>query len=224
MSLRNELRRSSDWKQWIFYNWSEWYDNMTAGADAIHTANPDLLIFFSGLKSDSQLRPIFTGSPLGLDQVFDKTELDYANKIVLEVHDYDADTTNCTQKQINLMTNSFGALDRSDPETKTVFPLVMSEWGFSQSPGQYTAPYASCLRQFLPEQGVGWMIWALSGSYYVRSGVPDMDEPWGLLDHEWKDWRCPECISKGLSPMVQATLDGREQSRHAITDARYYAL
>ncbi|KAL9598174.1 MAG: hypothetical protein Q9219_004671 [cf. Caloplaca sp. 3 TL-2023] len=219
MALRNELRKPKDWKQFLFYNWSEWYDNMTGGADAIHKANSDLLIFFSGLKYDSQLRPVFTGDTMGLTRVFNKSELEYANKIVLEVHDYDADTTNCTQKKLNLLANSFGAVDRSNPRTQTVFPLVMSEWGFEQSPTKYRESYASCLRDFLPEQKVGWMTWVLGGSYYVREGVADKDEPWGLLDHEWKEWRCPDCISKGLEPMIQATLGGaRPRERPAATE------
>ncbi|KAL8709785.1 MAG: hypothetical protein Q9220_005571 [cf. Caloplaca sp. 1 TL-2023] len=187
------------------YNWATWHDNMTAGADAVHKANPDLLIFFSGLESDSQLRPLFTGAPLGSGPSFDKSKLDYANKIVLEVHDYDFGS-NCTEKESKLMQNSFGAIDSSDPDTTTVFPLVMSEWGFAQQPDQNKAQYASCLQQLLPAQKVGWMTWVLAGSYYVRSGQADADEPWGLLDHEWKDWRCPECIAEGLAPMVKATL------------------
>ncbi|KAL8839757.1 MAG: hypothetical protein Q9170_001628 [Blastenia crenularia] len=203
MSLRNELRQVSDWKKLIIANWSDWYDNMTAGADAIHEANPDLLIFFSGMHYDSQLKPLFTSSPLSLDKVFNPSELKYANKIVLEVHDYDAGTTNCTEKKQNLIGDSFGALA---PDAKNLLPLVMSEWGFSQSSDQYTEPYASCLREFLPEQNVGWMTWALSGSYYIRNGVVDYDETWGLLDHEWKNWRCEDCIKKGLVPMIEATL------------------
>lgn len=179
---------------------------MTAGADAIHTANPDLLIFFSGLSYDSQLRPIFSGDvPIYQQIPFDTAKLAYANKIVLEVHDYDMDS-NCTVKKSELTTNAFQALDAKDPQVRTAFPLVMSEWGFQQTVAQYQAAYASCLRDFLPEQKVGWMTWALAGSYYVRQGVPDMDEPWGLLDHEWKQWRCPECVTKGLQTMIRATL------------------
>lgn len=207
MSLRNELRRPSDWKQFLNYNWISWYDNMTGGADAIHKANADLLIFFSGQGYDSQLRPIFTGGPMGINVVFNNIQFDYANKIVLEVHDYDMDS-NCTEKQTKLLDNSFAALNDSTPGIDTVYPVVMTEWGFQQSPDQYTAQYASCLREFLPQHEVGWMTWALAGSYYVRNGVTDMDEPWGLLDHEWKDWRCPDCITKGLQPMIQATLGG----------------
>lgn len=206
MALRNELRRPSDWQSGVNANWNTWYGNMTSGADAIHKANPDLLIFFSGLGYDSQLRQIFSDDVLGKDIDFDKSKLAYGNKIVLEVHDYDMEETNCTIKEAKLTKNAFAALGPKSPQVKTVFPLVMSEWGFAQQEDQYRAPFASCLRAFLPEQKVGWMTWVLGGSYYVRSGVQDMDEPWGLLDHAWKDWRCPDCIEKGLAPMVNATL------------------
>lgn len=181
---------------------------MTAAADAVHKANPDLLIFFSGMYYDSQLSPIFTGGLMGVGRTFDKDKFAYANKIVLEVHDYDAGTKNCTFKERKLMRNSFGALDRSTPGTKAEFPLVMSEWGFGQSPDQYTQPYASCLGEILPKHNVGWMTWVLGGSYYIREGVQDYDESWGLLDHVWNGWRCPECITKGLKPLVEATLGG----------------
>ncbi|KAL8690349.1 MAG: hypothetical protein Q9218_004190 [Villophora microphyllina] len=192
MSLRNELRSTGSWVfNGEYVNWSNWYGNMTAGASAIHTANPDVLIFFSGLSYDSQLRPIFSNDGLGQNIDFDTSKFAYADKVILEVHDYDMDS-NCTTKRGLLTENSFGALNATNPGVQKVFPLVMSEWGFEQSVAQYQGPYASCLRAFLPEQ----------------KGVPDMDEPWGLLDHEWKDWKCPECITKGLQPMIAATLDG----------------
>lgn len=207
MSLRNELRSTGSWLfNGQYVDWSNWYGNMTAGAGAIYTANSDILIFFSGLSYDSQLRPLFTDGVLGEDIVFDVSKFKYADKVVLEVHDYDMDS-NCTTKENLLTSNSFGTLNATGLGNRKVFPLVMSEWGFAQSVAQYQAPYASCLREFLPEQKVGWMTWVLSGSYYVRQGVPDADEPWGLLDHEWKDWRCPECIAKGLQPMIAATLN-----------------
>ncbi|KAL9592934.1 MAG: hypothetical protein Q9179_006236 [Wetmoreana sp. 5 TL-2023] len=210
MSLRNELRSPSNWLFRVAnVNWDNWYSNMTAGASAIHDANPDVLIFFSGLKSDSQLRPIFSNDVLGQDIDFDTSKLAYANKIVLEVHDYDM-ASNCTVKKSLLTTNSFGALDPPDPKAQTAFPLVMSEWGFEQTVAQLHAPYASCLEKFLPEQKVGWITWVVSGSYYIRAGVPDKDETWGLLDHEWKTWRCPDCITNGLQPMIQATLERKE--------------
>ncbi|KAL8769871.1 MAG: hypothetical protein Q9209_004309 [Squamulea sp. 1 TL-2023] len=208
MALRNELRTTNDWQSRKDVNWATWYGNMTAGADAIYKANPDLLIFFSGLNYDSRLRQIFSNDILvGKDIDFNKWELAYADKIVLEVHDYDMDESNCTNKKTKLTENAFAALGPASPQT-TIFPLVMSEWGFAQTSDQYMAPFASCLREFLPAQKVGWMTWVLVGSYYIRAGVQDYDETWGLLDHTLRDWRCPDCINKGLVPMVNATLHG----------------
>ncbi len=204
MALRNELRPVSGSRD-VPVNWDTWYGNMTAGAEAIHRANPDLLIFFSGLYYDTQLRPIFyDGGFRDID--FDPSKLAYKDKIVLEVHDYDLDETNCTNKRTKLTRDSFAALGPISPKVKTVYPLVMSEWGFSQSPDQYAAPFAACLGQFLPEQRVGWMIWVLIGSYYIREGEQGKDEPWGLLDSTGTKWRCPECITKGIMQMIQNTL------------------
>ncbi|KAL8861009.1 MAG: hypothetical protein Q9178_002522 [Gyalolechia marmorata] len=211
MALRNELRNSANRLVAFDVNWKTWYGNMTSGADAIHLANPDLLIFFSGLYYDSQLREIFDHDSVGRsnrnDIQFDRSKLAYKDKIVLEVHDYDMDESNCTNKRTKLTTQAFAALGPISPQVQTVFPLVMTEWGFAQAPDQYQGPFASCLRDFLPEKQVGWMTWVLGGSYYIRSGIQDYDETWGLLDHMWNDWRCPECIDRGLAPMVKATLD-----------------
>ncbi|KAI4248759.1 MAG: hypothetical protein L6R42_009156, partial [Xanthoria sp. 1 TBL-2021] len=168
MALRNELRPAYGSPN-VKVNWDTWYGNMTAGAEAVHKANPDLLIFFSGLYYDTQLRPIFNDGGFR-DIDFDPSKLAYKNKIVLEVHDYDLDETNCTNKRAKLTQNSFAALGPISPDVKTVYPLVMSEWGFAQSPDQYSAPFAACLGKFLPEQRVGWMIWVLIGSYYIREG------------------------------------------------------
>ncbi|KAL8802244.1 MAG: hypothetical protein Q9200_006659 [Gallowayella weberi] len=171
MALRNELRQPSfDWHRDLQVNWDTWYGNMTSGADAIHKANPDMLIFFSGLGFDSQLRPIFSDDVLGSDINFDKSKLAYGNKIVLEVHDYDMGESSefmitidaCARKEAKLTKNAFAALDPKRPQVKTVFPLVMSEWGFAQQVDQYQAMYASCLRDFLPQQQVGWMTWPVA--------------------------------------------------------------
>ncbi len=36
-----------------------------------------------------------------------------------------------------------------------------------------------------------WAVWALQGSYYVRNQQVDFDEYYGLLNHDWTDWRNP---------------------------------
>lgn len=34
-----------------------------------------------------------------------------------------------------------------------------------------------------------WAIWGLQGSYYIRSGVVNSDESYGLLTTDWSGWR-----------------------------------
>ncbi|KAL8995216.1 MAG: hypothetical protein Q9169_005004 [Polycauliona sp. 2 TL-2023] len=207
LGLRNELRTSSAYRASRYINWDTWYGNMTAAADAVHAANPDLLIFFSGLDYDSRLRPLFTDDASKRGDInFDPAKLAYRDKIVLEVHDYDLDESNCTSKRAKLTENSFGALGPRNEEVVNVFPLVMSEWGFAQQPDQYDAPFAKCLRGFLPERKVGWMVWVLVGTYYIRQGEQDFDEPWGLLDGTGKEWRCEECVEKGIQHLVRDSL------------------
>ncbi|KAI4171741.1 MAG: hypothetical protein LQ346_008705, partial [Caloplaca aetnensis] len=134
MALRNELRRGPD--SYSNYNWNTWYGNMTAGAEAIYKANPDVLIYFSGLGYDTELRPIFADESSNIgrpstrsrrDINFNKTALPYGNKIVLEVHDYDFDNSdsNCTEKQWKLRSDAFEALDPpSPPGHPSAYPLV----------------------------------------------------------------------------------------------------
>lgn len=60
MSLRNELRES--WNRTdLYYNWDTLVGNMTAGTDAIHAANSDLLVTWSGMQYDQDLSALTTG-------------------------------------------------------------------------------------------------------------------------------------------------------------------
>src|SRR5207244_1003564 len=112
----------------------------------------------------------------------------YANKLVLELHYYNiiSTDTNCTAVQLNLDKAGFAALSGKAAVT---MPVMMTEFGFAQDATSWKNLYASCLEAYLPAQEAGWMIWALSGSYYIREGKQDYDEPWGLLSHDWSGWR-----------------------------------
>ncbi|KAL8946062.1 MAG: hypothetical protein Q9183_007959 [Haloplaca sp. 2 TL-2023] len=209
MALRNELRDDNGFlwtAKWI--TWDNWYGNMTDGAAAVHAANPDLLIYFSGMNFDEELRDIFTRDGALAEKGLAFSTLPYVDKIVLEVHNYDmtGTDTDCESKLEELTYNAFLAQDESSPEIIRPYPVVMTEWGHAQNEAGYASVYSTCLRDILPQQQVSWMVWVLGGSYYIRQGVQDYDETWGLLDHTWKNWRCPECIASGLQPMVANTL------------------
>lgn len=204
IGMRNELREPTDntTLDATSYNWATWYTNMVAAADVVHKANPNILIFFSGLNYDTSLTPIVAGTDLGNGVKFLKSSFSYANKIVLELHDYENSATSCASMQSNLYGEGFSTL--SGTQTNT-FPMVLTEWGHDQTDGSYAGVYASCLHDYLPAQHAGWMIWVVAGSYYIRSGTQDSDETWGLYNHNWTAWRSNDAVAN-LKTMVQLTL------------------
>lgn len=140
MSLRNELR--SAWPQndtdqtKVEYSWISWASNVTAGADAIHEANKDLLITFSGLQYDQDLSAVTQELNLNVapsykvDAIRDGRrrkpvhfridEHDWKNKAVLELHLYsmseNADTGTCEAIQAQLYNFGFNALGIDAPK------------------------------------------------------------------------------------------------------------
>jgi hypothetical protein len=211
MSLRNELRQPL-LNQTLYidsYNWESWYTYSQQGAEAIHSSNADVLIFLSGLNSDTTLAPVVQGAPLTPGTaVYNADDFQgYADRLVLELHNYanilgDPTASNCTALQDALYSDGFQAVSGN---ASNQFPLVVSEFGFVQDATTWQGTFASCLEKYLAAQGVGWMIWDLGG-YYIREGTQDYDEPWGLLTHDYSDWRSPEHINGGLVPLVNATL------------------
>ncbi|RVW71958.1 hypothetical protein CK203_052532 [Vitis vinifera] len=69
MSLRNELRCPNQ-------NVKDWYRYMQKGAEAVHSANPDVLVIISGLSDGTDLSFL-------LNQ---QLELTFTGKLVLEMH------------------------------------------------------------------------------------------------------------------------------------------
>ncbi len=211
MSLYNELRQPFN-NQTLFresYNWQDWYTYIRQGADAIHQANPDVLVFLSGLNSDTELGTVVQGSSLAPGTAtFNRDDFDdYADKLVLELHMYEnifgPGPSDCSVVQKQLFDEGFQALTDSAANR---FPVLLTEFGFVQNQTLPQDPYASCLMDYLTEQNAGWMIWVLAGSYYIREGEQDYDEPWGLLTHDWSGWRAPEYIENSLIPMANTTL------------------
>src|SRR5436190_22221492 len=91
VGLRNELRLSLTGAPHLeLYNWNAWKKYMTAAASAVHAANPDVLIFFSGLDSDFNIEPAVGGSALQTPGfTFNVASYEYAHKFVFEIHEYD---------------------------------------------------------------------------------------------------------------------------------------
>ncbi|KAI1637467.1 glycoside hydrolase superfamily [Biscogniauxia mediterranea] len=134
MSLRNELRES--WNRTdLYYNWQTLVGNMTAGAAAIHGANPDLLITWSGMQYDQDLsaltarRNLLTAPCYKCTAIrdahrrepvyFDLDAYPFADKVVWELHLYgsseDVDTGTCDVIEAALYRGGFNALGIAPP-------------------------------------------------------------------------------------------------------------
>ncbi|KAL7619360.1 hypothetical protein AAE478_009897 [Parahypoxylon ruwenzoriense] len=212
MSLRNELRKpdSNSTLRSQSYNWQDWYTNIKKGTDAINSANPDLLIFLSGLDFDTYITPVVQGTALtpGSGRFSTNDFNGYVNKLVLEIHNYQNSASSCSSLKSSLYSSGFQALHTEDSKTVNVFPVLLTEFGFQQTETEWQKTYASCIAEYLSEEKAGWFIWVISGSYYIRSGGQDFEETWGLLNHDWSDWRSPSYIEGGLKPLAKNTAHG----------------
>ncbi|KAI1459700.1 glycoside hydrolase [Annulohypoxylon moriforme] len=212
MSLRNELR--SPLSNFTFaaqnYNWENWYKYVKEGADAIHSANGDVLVFLSGLNSDQDLSVVVNGTALTPGSAtFNKDDFSgYADKLVLELHAYDnifgPGPSDCNTVGSELSNDGFVALTS---DAKTEFPVVLTEFGLEQNGTAAQDPYVKCLLNYTSTKNAGWMIWQIGGSYYIREGTQDRDETWGLLTHDWSDWRASDFINGSLAPAVKSTVN-----------------
>lgn len=216
VGLRNELR-SPLFNSAEPYDWYTWFVHMNDTATAINQASPDTLLFFGGRESDTAMGLIPRGQPLGGSLLtptqgkvahFIPDDFVYKDKIVLEVHKYDLFSYKgpCFLFEWDLRYNGgFQGIDATDPTTKYVFPMVLTEFGFSQDGTAYLDPYAQCLTDFVSKERIGFMHWDLAGSYYLRQGRKDPDEGFGLLTHDWSRIRSPVTVENTIAKMVAAT-------------------
>jgi hypothetical protein len=212
MSLRNELRNPTNNPQLSqsSYNWRDWYVYIRQGAEAVHSANPDTLIVLSGLDYDTTMRPVVQGTALtpGTGTFRRSDFAGYENKLVIELHNYNNQATNCDSLQSDMYQKGYQALHPEDKGAVNVFPVLMTEFGFYQNTTEWQRVYATCIADLLSTEKSGWFIWVLAGSYYIRSGTQDFEETWGLVNHDWTNWRAPSYIDGGLKPLIRNTVRG----------------
>jgi hypothetical protein len=153
---------------------------MTAAASAVYSANPDILIYFSGLDSDFNIEPAVGGSTLlDLFFSFQVSSYEWVDKLVFEMHEYDEGISDSCPIY-ELILESFGA-DATTKVGGNRAPLVISEWGHDETDTAkaWESAYSVCLGEFMVNRQLGWIIWVLAGSYYIRSGTQDSDETYG---------------------------------------------
>jgi len=154
---------------------------MIPAAEAVHGNNSDALIFFSGLNYDTD-NSFFIQNQTWNGATFTPASYDFQDKIVYEIHNYQNSASSCDDIRPGLYNNAYCAMNLSDPACPNYGPTVLTEFGFDQTDGSYTKPYAQCISSIVTEQPGGpggWMQWALGGSYYIRSGIQDYEETWG---------------------------------------------
>ena len=196
MSLRNELRAvggqdkdgHADWRKFV-----------TQGAQTVYDANPDLLIVIGGVRSAVELG-FLREDPLDTSG--------WPERTVWEFHSYywsyPGVSAQCDAYEAALGLDAGFLLEQGKPYTG---PLWLSEFGFAQfGPSgfdpvgqvkhQFEEAYRGCLIGYLEGNDADWAVWALQGSYYIREGGFEVDEGYGMLDKEWKDWRSPETKGK----------------------------
>ncbi|KAJ3675308.1 hypothetical protein LUZ60_004350 [Juncus effusus] len=172
MSLRNELRGAKQ-------NVDDWYKYMQKGAEAVHAANPNVLVILSGLSFDNDL------SFLAKKQV----TLSFTGNLVFELHWYSFSdgqewrTGNqnqvCGRIASNVMRKAGFLLDQG-------WPLFLSEWGLDmRGVNENDNRYFGCVMAVLAEMDLDWALWDLPGSYYLREGAYSPDEVYGLLSWDW---------------------------------------
>ena len=209
MSLRNELREpTNNGEVQATYNWETWYTNVLQGANAVNAANPDTLVVLSGLNYDTTMQPVVRGQALEPGtRTFSFDDFDgYADKLVIELHNYNTETGSCDDLSGSIYNGGAQAMNPDEESTVNVFPVLVTEFGFAQDGQTYRSVYATCLAEWLPDNTAGWMNWVVAGSYYERQGQQEFDEAWGLYNAGWTGWRDEAYVAEQLTFMVQATL------------------
>ncbi|KAK9417595.1 hypothetical protein SUNI508_01352 [Seiridium unicorne] len=233
MSLRNELRASWNVTD-LYYNWQTMVGNMSAAAAAIHDTNPDILITWSGMQFDEDLSALTTKKniltapcyqcdairdALRRDPVyFDLDSYPFADKVVWELHLYamsnDLDTGYCAIVEAGLYRNGFNALGMEPPAAcnitndcppaQRLTPVIFSEFGHAQDSTLYNDTLQNCMKDYTKKHTVSWMMWALAGSYRIRSGVQGLEDTWGMTNFDFSGWRDPDTVENYWKPWVAA--------------------
>ncbi|KHN43979.1 Endoglucanase E1 [Glycine soja] len=168
MSLRNELRGPRQ-------NANDWFKYMPKGAEAVHGANPDVLVIMSGLNYDLDL------SFLRKQQV----KLSFSRKLVFELHWYSfSDGDSWTTENPNQVCGKVtGRVMRSAGYLlEQGYPLVLSEFGWDlRGTNQNDNSYFNCLLPLAAQLDFDWAYWTLAGSYYLREGTVGLIEVYGIL-------------------------------------------
>ncbi|GAV85791.1 Cellulase domain-containing protein [Cephalotus follicularis] len=190
MSLRNELRG-------LKQNVDDWFRYMQKGSEAVHSANPKVLVILSGLSFDTDLSFLHDRS----------VNLSFTGKLVFEMHRYAfTDGSSWVNGNLNevcgrlvstLNRTSLFLLDKG-------WPLFVSEFGGDERGTNVNDNrFLNCFHAVLAEHDLDWALWTLSGSYYLREGALGVDEAYGVFSYNWCDTRNATYINRLSGLQVQ---------------------
>jgi endoglucanase len=212
MSLRNELRESWNVTN-LYYEWDTLVGNTTAGADAIHEANPDLLILWGGMQYAQDLSALTSGKNILTAPSYKCTAIrdaarrepvyfnlddhPWADKLVWELHLYnmseDVNTGTCDIVKANFYRNEFNALGmyappacnitKDCPKAVRETPVILNEFGSAQDTTLFNNTLQNCIKEYTVDNDVSWMMWGIAGSYRVRSGVQGFPDTLGMTNY-----------------------------------------
>ncbi|PON42296.1 1,4-alpha-glucan-branching enzyme [Parasponia andersonii] len=183
MSLRNDLLGPMQ-------NVEDWYKNTERGAEAVHSANPDVLVFLSGLSYDQDLS-FLQNRPV---------RVTFSRKLVFEVQwqalsdgkawESGYSDQACGMVISNMMRTSGFLLEKG-------FPLFVSEFRVDQRGTNVNDNrYLNCFLALAAELDLDWSLWTLVGSYYYRQGIIGMNEYHGVFNWDWNETRNPGLLEK----------------------------
>ncbi|CAL1375208.1 unnamed protein product [Linum trigynum] len=189
MGLRNELRgeRQSE---------STWRKYVTLAGNAIHVANPNVLIFAGGISYASVLS-FLKKKPLSSN---------FGNKLVYESHWYPftaGPEKVWTEKPLNQLCRA--KIDGYVNSTAFSFtaggsssvPLFVGEVGIPGTEVKKSSDnFLSCFATWAAENDLDWAWWGLQGGYYFRDNRTGMDEYFGALSYFWDRPRNPFLLNR----------------------------
>jgi hypothetical protein len=152
---------------------------MQRGAEAVHAANPRVLVILSGLSFDNDLAFI-NSRPVNLS---------FTGKAAFELHWYSFTNTQdwatgnandaCARLTASVSSHALYLLDKG-------WPVVLSEFGVdNRGVNDNDNRYWGCVAAAAADTDLDWALWTLQGSYYLREGALDPDEVYGVLDRAW---------------------------------------
>jgi endoglucanase len=184
MSLRNEMRQIP-----VLNTVDDWYKYIAQAGSLVHATNPNVLVVVGGTLGGMDLSHVRT-------RMLDTTG--WVGKHVWEFHAYSYSAL--FPRLFDwcwTVTGEYGWYDGFllEQGKDWTAPLFLGEFGLGMADGSadgFTdsdSTYLGCLVDYMTNNDAEWSAWALQGSYYVRDGIVDYDEGFGLLTKDWSGWR-----------------------------------